>query len=57
MPARRGDEITDDILEGRHSVVIQQAGNRLAVGQAIMEWVLGLNEDGAMVDPSAGRDP
>lgn len=40
LPAHRGEEITDDVLEGRHSVVFQQAGNRLPVQQAILEWLL-----------------
>lgn len=41
LPAHRGEEITDDVLEGRHSVVFEQAGNRLPVQQAILEWLLG----------------
>lgn len=40
LPAQRGAEITDDVLEGRHSLVFQQAGNRLPVQQAILEWLL-----------------
>ena len=42
LPARRGLEITDDVLEGMHSVAFQQAGNRLPVQQAILEWLLGV---------------
>lgn len=44
LPARRGLEITDDVLEGMHSVAFQQAGNRLPVQQAILEWLLGVPE-------------
>lgn len=40
LPAQRGQEITDDVLEGRHSVVFQQASNRLPVQQALLEWLL-----------------
>jgi len=40
LPAHRGMEITDDVLEGRHSVIFQQAANRLPVQQALMEWLL-----------------
>lgn len=40
LPAQRGAEITDDVLEGRHSLVFQQAGNRLPVQQAVLEWLL-----------------
>jgi ornithine carbamoyltransferase len=42
LPASRGEEVTEEILEGRHSVVYQQAGNRLCVQQAVMEWLLGV---------------
>jgi ornithine carbamoyltransferase len=42
LPASRGDEVTEEILEGRHSVVYEQAGNRLCVQQAVMEWLLGV---------------
>ena len=42
LPARRGLEITDDVLEGMHSVAFQQAGNRLPVQQALLEWLLGV---------------
>jgi ornithine carbamoyltransferase len=40
LPAHRGEEITDDVLEGRHSVVFQQAANRLPMQQALLEWLL-----------------
>ncbi len=42
LPARRGEEITDEVLEGMHSVAFQQAGNRLCVQQALLEWLLGV---------------
>jgi ornithine carbamoyltransferase len=44
LPARRGLEITDDVLEGMHSVAFQQAGNRLPVQMALLEWLLGVTE-------------
>lgn len=43
LPARRGFEITDDVLEGMRSVAFQQAGNRLPVQQALLEWLLGVS--------------
>ena len=36
LPAHRGEEITEDVLEGRHSVVFDDAENRLHVQKAIM---------------------
>ena len=49
LPAHRGEEITEDVLEGRHSIVFQQAGNRLPVQQALLEWLLDVDvtNDGA----------
>jgi ornithine carbamoyltransferase len=40
LPAHRGEEITDDVLDGPASAVFQQAGNRLHVQKAILEWLL-----------------
>ena len=40
LPAHRGEEITDDVLDGPASVVFQQAGNRLHTQKAVLEWLL-----------------
>jgi len=40
LPAHRGEEITDDVLDGPLSVVFDQAGNRLHVQKAILEFLL-----------------
>lgn len=41
LPAHRGEEITDDVIESPASVVFQQAGNRLHAQKAVLEWLLG----------------
>ena len=40
LPAHRGEEITNDVLESQRSVVFQQAGNRLHTQKALLEWLL-----------------
>jgi ornithine carbamoyltransferase len=41
LPAKRGEEITDDVLDGPRSAVFQQAGNRLHAQKAVLAWLLG----------------
>jgi ornithine carbamoyltransferase len=40
LPAHRGEEITDDVMENPASVVFQQAANRMHAQKAILEWLL-----------------
>jgi len=41
LPAHRGEEITDEVMDGPQSAIFQQAENRLHMQKAILEWLLG----------------
>jgi len=40
LPAHRGEEISDSVIEGRHSVVWDEAENRLHIQKAIMATLM-----------------
>jgi ornithine carbamoyltransferase len=39
LPAHRGEEITDDVMDGPACAAFQQAGNRLHTQKAMLEWL------------------
>jgi ornithine carbamoyltransferase len=41
LPAHRGEEISEEVLEGAQSVVWKQAENRLHTAKAALLWALG----------------
>jgi ornithine carbamoyltransferase len=44
LPAHRGEEVTDEVLESSHSVVWDEAENRLHAQKALLEYLL-VNRD------------
>ncbi len=40
LPANRGQEVTSDVLDGKNSIVLQQAKNRMYIQQAILLYVI-----------------
>ncbi len=44
LPAHKGEEITEDVLEGPRSVVWDQAENKMHLHKAVLEWAMNLRD-------------
>lgn len=44
LPAKRGEEVTDEVMDGSRSIVVEQAANRLHVQKGILAWLLGAQQ-------------
>jgi ornithine carbamoyltransferase len=41
LPANRGEEVTDDVIDSPNSLVVTQAANRMHVQKGVLAWLLG----------------
>ncbi len=41
LPAKRGQEVTDEVMDSPQSVVFQQAENRMHLARGLFAWLLG----------------
>lgn len=41
LPARRGEEVTDGVIDSEQSVVVAQAANRMHAQKGVLAWLLG----------------
>ncbi len=41
LPAKRGEEVTDDVMDGPYSIIVEQAANRMHVQKGVLAWLLG----------------
>ncbi len=56
LPAHRGEEITDQVLDGPHSIVFDQAENRLHAQKAILEAYMENKKEKASIQRNAKTD-
>jgi ornithine carbamoyltransferase len=49
LPAKRGEEVTDEVMDGPQSVVVPQAANRMHVQKGILVWLLGAHGGAPLV--------
>ena len=60
LPAHRGEEVTDEVIDGPRSMVFEQSANRMHVQKGLLAWMLGAkraaNHPPSPCRSRAGRD-
>jgi hypothetical protein len=56
LPAHRGEEVSEEVLEGKQSRVWDQAENRLHVQKALMAMLMGNSVSGTRTSVSGKRE-
>ena len=41
LPAHRGDEVTDTVIDGAQSAVWDEAENRIHAQKSVLRWIFG----------------
>jgi ornithine carbamoyltransferase len=41
LPAKRGEEVTDEVMDAPYSIIVEQAANRMHVQKGILAWLIG----------------
>ena len=41
LPAHRGEEVTSEVIDGSHSIIFDQAENRMHAQKAILKYLTG----------------
>ena len=40
LPARRGEEVTDEVIDSAQSVIVSQAANRMHLQKGLLAWLI-----------------